>query len=138
MKRTGNVRRVNRLIMTLLVLMLLALAALPALAEQLNGGGEWASLSGDSIKGTWSVSLTRDGDRVTGTLALTGSDVFRDAAVTGTIDRSSIMLGVMSQADQRATFSGKLDGNSVSGEWESDAVNDHGVWTGTLATAKLH
>ena len=134
MKRTANVRRVNRLI-TLLALMLLALAALPALAERLSGGGEWASLSGESIKGTWSVSLTRDGNRVTGTLTLTGSDVFRDAAVTGTIDQSSIMLGVMSEADQRATFTGKLDGNSVKGEWESDAVNDHGVWLGTLSLA---
>jgi hypothetical protein len=32
----------------------------------------------------------------------------------------------------QAWFAGKLDGKSIEGEWECEALQDHGVWYGTL------
>lgn len=104
--------------------------------EQLTGEGEWQSVSGDAIRGTWTVSLIQTDDRVEGTLRLTGSNVLAGGSVAGTIDRSSIVLGVTAEGAKQATFSGLLDGKSIKGEWESEAVKDHGVWYGTLSARK--
>jgi hypothetical protein len=53
--------------------------------------------------------------------------------VQGTLDGSSIVLGVMTDGALQATFKGVLKGKEVSGEWECDTLQDHGVWYGTLA-----
>jgi hypothetical protein len=108
-----------------------------ATAQQLSGSGEWQSLMAGSMKGTWTTSLTRAGNNVQGTLTLTGSNVISAASVTGSIDGSSVMLGVAADGAQQATFSGKLQGGSIKGEWEldSDVLKDHGVWYGTLGAA---
>jgi hypothetical protein len=69
---------------------------------------------------------------VTGTLSLTGSNVFSGGAVIGDLDDANIMLGVMVDNATQATFSGHLDRDSIKGEWECDLIGDHGVWYGTL------
>lgn len=107
-----------------------------ATVRQLTGKGEWQSLSGDSINGTWAVTLAPRGHRVEGNLDLTGSNVFSGGAVNGTIDGSNVVLGVMADGANQATFSGKLQDGSISGEWQSDAVHDSGVWSGTLSAAE--
>jgi hypothetical protein len=112
------------------VFLLMATAA--AHGQELVGKGEWQSLSGTAIKGTWVASLTRAGDQVAGTLTLTGSNVFTGGSVLGDIDTASIMLGVMAAGAKQASFSARIDGESIKGEWECDAVKDHGVWWGTL------
>lgn len=115
--------------------LLLAFSA-SASAQELVGKGEWQSLSGPAIRGTWSATLVRKGNHVQGTLGLTGSNVFAGGDVAGDIDAFSMMLGVMLDGTRQATFGGKLDGELIKGEWESDAVNDHGVWYGTLTARK--
>jgi hypothetical protein len=120
----------------LAMLLAVGLCASEAAAQQLVGKGEWRSLTGEPIKGTWTATLARDGNRVQGNLDLTGSNVFSAGAVSGEIDALGITLGVMVDGAQQATFSGKLEGDSISGEWECDAVKDHGVWYGRLARAK--
>jgi hypothetical protein len=104
-----------------------------AAAQQLTGTGTWQSLSSAIIKGGWTASLVRTGNHVEGTLALTGSNLLSGGAVSGDIDSSSIMLGVVSKDVRQATFSGQLVGNTVKGEWNCPAVNDHGIWSGTLS-----
>ncbi len=106
----------------------------PARAE-LAGKGEWRSLSGDGIGGTWTATLTRRGERIEGALALDGSNVFRGGTVSGTIDGANIVLGVMTEQGKVASFTGKLEGGEVKGEWTAALVQDHGVWFGTLGTA---
>lgn len=108
------------------------LLARPLSAEELTGKGEWQSLSSDAISGTWSVSLTKSGTTVKGKLALTGSNVFTGGEVTGTLDAASVALGVVSEQGKQASFSGKLDGDVISGEWQSAVIGDHGVWYGTF------
>ena len=110
-----------------------------ATAQQLSGSGEWQSLTPGSMKGTWTASLARAGNNVQGTLSLTGSNVISAASVTGSIDGSSVMLGVAADGARQATFSGKLQGGSIKGEWEldSDVLKDHGVWYGTLGAAAV-
>lgn len=103
-----------------------------ARAEELVGSGEWQSLSSEAIRGKWSVTLTRIDSRVDGTLTLAGSNVFAGGRVAGTVDTSSIVLGVMSEGNKQASFSGKLDGETISGEWEAPVAGDHGVWYGEL------
>ena len=98
----------------------------------ITGKGEWQSLSGDAIKGSWAVKLTRNGNHVQGNLDLTGSNVFSGGNVSGDIDGSNVMLGVMVDGVNEAKFSGKLDNGSISGEWQSDAAQDSGVWSGTM------
>ncbi|MFQ5668348.1 MAG: hypothetical protein ACE5I7_18215, partial [Candidatus Binatia bacterium] len=87
------------------------------------------------IGGTWTATLVRKAGRVEGTLSLTGSNILPGGAVSGHIDASSVMLGVMIGNAHRATFSAKLDGDSINGEWQCDAVKDHGVRYGTLSAA---
>lgn len=101
-------------------------------AQQITGKGEWQSLSGDAIKGTWTVNLMRTGNHLEGSLDLSGSNVFTGGDVSGSIDAASIVLGVAVGGTQHATFSGKLDGDIVSGEWTSDGLKDSGVWFGSL------
>jgi hypothetical protein len=101
-------------------------------AQQITGKGEWHSLSGEAIKGTWTVNLMRSGSHLQGSLDLTGSNVFAGGDVSGNLDAASIMLGVAVGDTQHATFSGKLDGDTVSGEWTSDTLKDSGVWFGSL------
>jgi hypothetical protein len=119
-------------------LVVAAVLVLPAWssAEPLSGSGEWQSLSGQAIKGTWTASITRDGGLVDGSLTLKGSNVFGGGAVTGDINTSSIMLGVMAQGTKQATFTGKIDGDKISGEWQCEALKDHGVWWGSLVPVK--
>jgi hypothetical protein len=100
--------------------------------EELTGGGEWQSLSAEAIRGKWSVSLTQTGTSVEGTLTLAGSNVFAGGKVSGTVNASSIVFGILSETGKEASFNGKLDGTSISGEWESAVVGDHGVWYGNL------
>jgi hypothetical protein len=64
-------------------------------AQQLAGKGEWQSLSGGVIKGTWSATLLRKSSQVQGDLKLTGSNVFTGGSVSGDVDSASIMLGVV-------------------------------------------
>lgn len=115
---------------------LLALCS-AACAQQLAGRGEWESLSGSEvIRGTWSVALQRSNTQVSGTIALTGSNVLTSASVTGTIDGRNIVLGLSADGTTEATFSGQLAGTSISGEWDCPAIKDQGVWHGTLTTAQ--
>ncbi len=115
------------------IALVLALTTAPLRAQQLQGKGEWQSSASDMIKGTWSVTLVRAGGQVNGSLQLTGSNVFSGGAVTGTIDQSSVVLGVVADGLASTTFAGKLDGASISGEWQSRTANDSGVWYGTLS-----
>lgn len=104
-----------------------------ARADELVGRGKWQSLSGgDHIKGKWSVDLKRTGTRVEGTMELSGSNVLTGGSVEGSIDGDSVLLGVSSNGVVAASFSGQLDGNSISGYWECAAVKDEGVWEGDL------
>lgn len=130
-----------RVAVTFMVALLTALLQpLPAACDSvaavdLGGTGEWQSLAGDAMRGTWSVELRRSGSQVAGTISLSGSNVFRGGTVNGTIDGQAVVLGVMAEGGAQATFSGKLTGDSISGEWECPAVKDNGVWYGTLRGA---
>lgn len=99
----------------------------------LVGSGEWRSLVGEGIAGTWTVTLTRSGERVDGTLALRGSNVFSGGTVSGTVSDTQVVLGVLTEAGKAATFTGALDAGGIKGEWEAAVAGDHGVWFGTLA-----
>jgi hypothetical protein len=120
---------------TMTALAMLVLAAGAGGEAALSGSGEWQSLKSEAIGGKWTVTLARAGERVDGELTLTGSNVFTGGKVAGTIDGASIVLGVMTEAGKSASFSGKLDGKTIAGEWEAALVDDHGVWFGTLAGA---
>jgi hypothetical protein len=117
-------------------LVLIVAAPVGASAQELVGKGEWQSLSGEAIRGTWTAALVREGGEVTGTFKLTGSNVFTGGPVSGTLDASSIMLGIMVEGTKQATFGGKLDAGAIKGEWQSDGVKDHGVWWGSLTAVK--
>lgn len=120
-------------VLTCIVSGALMLGLAPAApAQQLSGKGEWQSLSSAIIKGEWTVSLTRNGKTVEGIIDLGGTSPLHGSAVTGSINASSIVLGVVANDRQQATFTGKLDGTSVAGEWDSPSAKDHGVWYGTL------
>ncbi len=119
-----------RTIVTAVILVGLAVAS--AHAEQLVGKGEWKSLSGDVIGGSWAATIVQNAGGVNGSLTLTGSNVFAGGDVTGTVDAASIVLGLLNEQGKQATFSAKIDGTSIKGEWNSDLLNDHGVWYGTL------
>lgn len=123
---------VQRSVCILLILMAGPGLSIAASADQLVGQGEWQSLSGEGMRGTWSVELTRAGSRVEGTIKMTGSNVFTTSAVNGTIDGQQIVLGLMSEGTKQATFSGKLVDGSISGEWQCPGISDEGVWTGKL------
>jgi hypothetical protein len=84
------------------------------------------------LRGAWDVSLTEVNGEVKGQIALKGSNVLTGGTVQGKVDGSNIVLGVMSAGTIQATFTGVLRGNVVSGEWESDALGDNGVWQGTM------
>lgn len=116
----------------LLVSVFLAGWQTPAYAQGFVGKGDWQSLNGEAIRGTWSVDLAGTGADVRGSITLTGSTLFVGGTVTGTIDGQHVMLGVLSEGVKQASFTGRLDGESISGEWECPAIKDEGVWTGTL------
>jgi hypothetical protein len=105
-----------------------------ATAQDLVGEGKWYSRSGQTMGGTWTAALKQAGTEISGEIELTGSTLFGASSVTGMIDGKAIALGVMSEGAQQVTFSGKLDGQSVTGEWSFPAMNDRGVWEGTLHT----
>lgn len=108
-------------------------ATAPLPAGPLAGSGEWQSIKGEGIGGTWTVTLTRSGDRVDGTLSLRGSNVFSGGRVSGTVNAGQVVLGVLTEAGKVASFTGLLDGRCIKGEWEAALIDDHGVWYGTLA-----
>ena len=106
---------------------------LAAETTALAGRGEWHSLGGDRIHGTWGVSLVRDGSQVSGNLSLSGSNVFTGGRVSGTISGSKLVFGVLSEDEKLATFAATLNPDgAISGEWQSETVKDKGVWYGTL------
>ena len=83
------------------------------------------------------VTLTQIGNHVQGNLDLTGSNVFSGGQVSGDINGSSVMLGVMVDGNNEANFTGRLTGNTISGEWDSDPAHDSGVWSGTLGPSTM-
>ncbi len=119
---------VSRLREATVICGLLAVCAAVASGQQLAGKGEWRSLSGDTIGGTWTASLTRTGNRVQGTLILGGSNVLSGGDVVGGIDTCSIMLGVVAAGARQAAFSGKLDGDSIKGEWSGNVLSTPAPW----------
>lgn len=104
----------------------------PAHAQDLAGQGEWQSLSGEAIKGTWTADIRRSGSQLTGTMALRGSNALSGGTVTGNIDADNISVGIVLAGGTIASFSGRLAGESISGEWQSPVLQDEGVWFGTL------
>ena len=113
------------------VLGLLLLAA-TASAEVLVGKGRWQSLAGESMQGPWSLRVETDGAQLAGVLTLGGSNILKEARVQGVLDAQLVTLGVVVEGSRQATFSGKLDGKSITGEWVMDAIGDRGVWYGEL------
>lgn len=120
----------------------LALAAVlfscgAAFGQEVKGSGEWRSVKTKAIRGTWTLSATRSGTALNGVLELTGSNVFTGGEVAGSIDGSDIVLGVLRKDQKLASFTGAIDGEAVSGEWECDLVDDAGVWYGDLSRSDL-
>lgn len=107
----------------------------PAVAEDLAGNGEWRSRSGDAMRGAWSATLVRSESEIRGNIELTGSPLFSGGQVTGSMDGDELVLGVIAEGDNEATFRGKLVDGTVSGEWDLPAITDSGTWTGTLRPA---
>ncbi len=107
----------------------------PAVAADLAGNGEWRSRSGDAMRGTWSATLVRSGSEISGSIELTGSPLLAGGQVTGSMEGDELVLGVVAEGENEATFKGKLVGGSVSGEWSLPVLTDSGTWTGTLRPA---
>ncbi len=103
-----------------------------AQGQELSGKGSWQSLSSESIKGSWTTALTQKDAQLEGSFDLQGSNVFSGGAVDGEITASKIAFGLMVQGARWAEFTGKVDGDQISGEWTCEAIGDHGVWYGTL------
>ena len=101
-------------------------------AQQLSGGGSWQSTNAEPVKGKWTAALTLSKQDVQGTLTLDGSNVFTGGKVEGTLTDGQIVLGVFQQGTKAASFAGKFDGETVSGEWSCPAIADEGVWEGNL------
>ena len=125
-------RQLLRLSVLLPTWLLVSFSNVPAGAQDLVGQGEWQSLSGEAMRGTWSVELSRSGTDLRGGIKVTGSNLFSGGTVTGTVDGQEVVLGVMADGVKQATFSGKLSGDSISGEWACPAIKDQGVWFGTV------
>jgi hypothetical protein len=131
--RVSDMKRLpHKLSAVALLCVVLSTAGHTAEGQGFVGKGDWQSLNGEAIRGTWDVDLVQEGADVRGSIALTGSTLFAGGTVTGTIDGQSVVLGVMAEGVKQATFSGKLDGEHIAGEWECPAIKDEGVWTGTL------
>lgn len=113
------------------------MAAKPVSAGELSFTGEWQSLSAENIKGTWSAQVTQNATSIEGTMTLTGSNVFKSGTVKGTLETTNIAFGVLTEAGMQASFNGKVDGAGLSGEWESSAVGDHGVWYGSMTKGAI-
>lgn len=129
-------KRISSLGVSVLLALVTGMAVPPlAGAGQLVGKGEWQSLSGEGMRGTWSVELSSAGERVEGTIKMTGSNLFTTSAVSGSISGEQIVLGLMSEGTKQATFAGKLVDGSISGEWHCPAIADEGVWTGKLGSS---
>jgi hypothetical protein len=108
-------------------------SAIAQIAQGLAGQGRWQSLSGATMGGTWTADLTQSGTELSGSIALTGTTLFRDSgSVSGTVDGEYVLLALMSEGAEQVTFRGKRDGESVTGEWSFPAMNDRGTWRGTL------
>jgi hypothetical protein len=65
-------------------------------------------------------------------MKLTGSNVLRTTAVTGSLEVGNVVLGVVVEGSRLATFTGSIDGGYVSGEWSFAGLGDDGVWYGSL------
>lgn len=114
------------------LLFTVAVLASHASAEDLVGGGEWRSTNAGGVKGSWTAKLSRTEAVVRGTLKIDGSNVFAGGAVEGTMSDQQVILGVFQEGQKVASFAGKLQDGAVSGEWDSSAVADAGVWEGKL------
>lgn len=104
-----------------------------AQAGTLAGSGSWSSQRFDA-KGTWTVDLSRTQDNVAGGITLTGSPVVVGGNVSGVITNgNSVTLGVLENGARIATFTGRLQGTTVTGTYQAE-TGDQGVWSGTLTT----
>lgn len=108
-------------------------ACSPIWAQELSGSGSWQSVKAEAVKGKWTATLTQSKDQLRGTLTLEGSNVFTGGPVQGTLADGQIVLGVLQEGAKVATFAGKYDGDSISGEWTCAAIADEGVWEGELS-----
>jgi len=100
----------------------------------MTGKGEWHSLSGDAIRGKWTTNLTNNDGAISGTIELSGSNVFASAPVSGKLDGSNIVLGFVIGDGDDAEFTGLVTEGAVAGEWSCSSLGDQGVWTGRLGS----
>ncbi|GGM19496.1 hypothetical protein GCM10010129_74740 [Streptomyces fumigatiscleroticus] len=92
--------------------------------------GEWAggwSASGYA-SGGFTATLTLGGDRITGTLTVGGTPCSLDGPLSGTLEGDRITFGTVNSAD-RITFTGSVDGATMSGTFETDCSGAAGSWT---------
>lgn len=101
--------------------------------DSLTGSGQWRSaVAGPAVSGKWTVSLTRLGGSLEGTMELTGSTLLHRGTVSGSIDGEQVSFGLVNDGDVQITFVGRVAEGVVSGQWDCATVKDHGSWSGSL------
>lgn len=110
----------------------LVMASGEAMARDLIGAGEWQSVNGESMRGSWNLELTQSGEAIRGVLNLRGSNIVQSAQVLGTISEDQIAIGTVKDGESAISFTGKRSGTSIEGEWSFTTLGDNGVWYGKL------
>ncbi|MEU7665001.1 hypothetical protein [Streptomyces lincolnensis] len=94
-----------------------------------------ATLAGDWT-GSWSVvyasghlraSLSQDGDRITGDLTVDGAPCPLDGSLSGRLEGNRISFGNVN-SERKITFSGSVEGTTMSGTFETDCGGAAGSW----------
>ena len=106
-----------------------------------GGGGELAGTwngtydAQSGITGTFTVRFTQTGTALTGTIQIQDSPCVSQGTISGAISGNQISFGALQgqggNPEALISFTGTVNGNQMSGDFQSADCNDSGTWTAT-------
>jgi hypothetical protein len=98
-------------------------------AERASLTGDWAgSWSTGLGSGTFTATLTQDGERLTGDLTVDGVPCSLDGSLDGTLAGDRITFGSVN-SERKISFTGDVEGDTMRGTFETDCHGTSGSWT---------
>ncbi len=94
--------------------------------------GTWQDVTPDQVAGTFALTWTQNGSTLTGSILVKGTPCLTAAAVSGTINGSTISFGAVS-GTQTVVYDGSISGTTMTGTYTAPAacVDAKGTWTAT-------
>jgi hypothetical protein len=101
----------------------------PAVDLGISGkwSGSWANTTSNDATGTFTIEWVQSGSSLDGTISIKGTPCLDGGSISGEVHGATIEFGAV-KGQVLVEYTGKIDGDSMSGTYETDCGNAEGTW----------